>query len=100
MERGDGLSSPAIAQVLLAREVGRFMKKASEYRAHARECGLLAKKMESAEQRDQLLLMAEHWERLANDRSALILRRPELAGEGEHVEEASARAGSGQVGST
>lgn len=63
------------------------MKKASEYREHARECRALAVAMESAEQRAQLLEMAEHWEKLARDRIELINRHPELAHEGEHDEE-------------
>ncbi|MDB5441717.1 MAG: hypothetical protein JWP86_2779 [Phenylobacterium sp.] len=63
------------------------MKKASEYRHHARECRELAAKMELGEQRDQLLNMARHWENLAKDRTALIGLHPELALDGEHAEE-------------
>lgn len=63
------------------------MKKASEYRQHAQECRDLAAKMESAEQREQLIEMAEHWERLAADRVALIEKHPELAHPGERDEE-------------
>ncbi len=63
------------------------MKKASEYRLHADECRELAMKMESGEQRDQLLAMAKHWEQLAADRTNLIRQHPELAVEGEHAEE-------------
>lgn len=63
------------------------MKKASEYRQHAVECRQLAAAM-SGEQRDQLLEMAATWDRLAEDRSRLVLRRPEAALAGEHVEEA------------
>ena len=55
------------------------MKKGSEYRQHARECRALASNMESAEQREQLLQMADHWEALARDREALIARHPELS---------------------
>ena len=55
------------------------MKKASEYRQHAEECRVLAAGMESAEHREQLLQMAEHWERLAQDRTILIRRNPDLA---------------------
>jgi hypothetical protein len=54
------------------------MKKASEYRQHAQECRELAAKMASGEQREQLLRMAAHWEKLADDRSALIAKHPEL----------------------
>ena len=63
------------------------MKKASEYRQHARECHALAARMDSGEHRDQLLEMAQTWERLADERSSLVRRHPELALEGEHSEE-------------
>ena len=63
------------------------MKKASEYRQHAKECRDLAAQMESASQREQLLEMAVHWEKLARDRVALITNHPELAHEGEEAEE-------------
>ena len=65
------------------------MKKASEYREHARECRSLAATMELVEQRDQLLLMADHWDRLAEDRANLIRKHPDLAHEGEYDEERS-----------
>jgi hypothetical protein len=65
------------------------MKKASEYRQHARECRDLAAKMDSLDQRSQLVQMAEHWEKLATDRVALIQNHPELAHDGEHDEERS-----------
>lgn len=55
------------------------MKKAAAYREHARECRQLAATMDSDEQRAQLLQMAEHWEKLAADRAALVQRHPELA---------------------
>ena len=61
------------------------MKKASEYRRHAEECHALAKGM-TGHQRDQLLEMAATWERLAEDRAALLERHPELAVEGEAEE--------------
>lgn len=64
------------------------MRKASEYRQHADECRLLAKRMDSGEQRDQLLTMAATWEQLAQERSDLVRRHPELALEGERGEEA------------
>ena len=35
--------------------------------------------MEQGEHRDQLLRMAETWDRLADDRDALISRHPEIA---------------------
>jgi hypothetical protein len=46
------------------------VKKASEYRQHAEECRALAKGMPEGDARDQLLTMAETWERLAQDREA------------------------------
>ena len=66
------------------------MKKASEYRLHAEECRQLASRMDSGEQRDQLLTMAHTWDRLAEERSELVLRHPDLAFDGEHEEEAEA----------
>ena len=63
------------------------MKKASEYRQHAEECRALAHAMDQGEQRDQLLEMAATWEKLAADRSDLVRRHPDLALEGEHIEE-------------
>jgi hypothetical protein len=62
------------------------MKKASEYRLHAAECRAIAAQMESAEQRRQILEMAEHWEKLAADRLALVEKHPELAQAGEREE--------------
>ena len=62
------------------------MKKASEYRRHAQECRDLATQMESVDQRDAMLQMAEHWDGLAEDRTALIQNHPELAQDGEHDE--------------
>ena len=64
------------------------MKKASEYRQHAKECRALAAQMDSAHQREQLLRMARHWEQLAGDRSSLVQRHPELASDREREEEA------------
>ena len=48
------------------------MKKASEYRQHAEECRTLAKGMPEGDARDQLLTMADTWERLAQDRDAAV----------------------------
>ena len=62
------------------------MKKASEYREHAKECRTLAAQMQG-EQKKQLLEMARTWDELAKDRSELIRRHPELALKGEHGEE-------------
>jgi hypothetical protein len=55
------------------------LKKASEYRLHAQECRELAVQMDSDQQRQLMLHMAEHWEKLATDRLALLERHPELA---------------------
>ena len=63
------------------------MKKASEYRQHAEECRALAHNMEQGAQRDQLIEMAVTWDKLAQDRSDLVQRHPELALAGEHQEE-------------
>jgi hypothetical protein len=68
------------------------MKKASEYRQHAEECRQLATRMEHGEQRNQLLEMAATWEKLANERSDLVRRHPELAMEGEQREESDRKA--------
>ena len=65
------------------------MKKASEYRQHAHECRALARGLPAGEQRDQLLEMASTWDKLAEDRSILVRRHPELAIGDEHQEEAN-----------
>jgi hypothetical protein len=62
------------------------MKHASEYRAYAEECRTLAKQMEG-EQREQTMDVARTWDRLAEDRSGLVRRHPELALGGELQEE-------------
>jgi hypothetical protein len=72
------------------------MKKASEYRQHAEECRILARRMDQGLHRDQLLEMAETWERLAAERSELIRRHPEIALEGEQRDEAENSAGGPQ----
>jgi hypothetical protein len=64
------------------------MKKASEYRQHAEECRQLAKGIQG-EQRDRLLEMAATWENLAQERSDLVRRHPDLGLDGEHAEEAA-----------
>ena len=65
------------------------MKKASEYRQHAQECRALARGTNESEHRSQLLEMAATWDRLAEERSDLVRRHPELAIGGEHEEEVS-----------
>jgi len=67
------------------------MKKASEYRQHADECRQLAARMEVGEHRDQLLEMAATWDRLADERSELVGRHPEIALVGEQDEERTRR---------
>lgn len=62
------------------------MKKASEYRDHARECRDLAAKMETHADREQMLAMAAHWDQLARDRLELVRKHPELAIDGEREE--------------
>jgi hypothetical protein len=44
------------------------MKKTSEYRKHAQECRAMAQNARNAEEREQLLKMAEAWERFAVER--------------------------------
>jgi hypothetical protein len=59
------------------------MRKLEEYRQQASECRKLARQMLLDDQRDQLLAMAETWERLATERETMIRseedfrRRPE-----------------------
>ena len=53
------------------------MKRTEEYLLHARECRDLAKQMQSGEQRDQLLKMAETWEVLAEERRRALITRGE-----------------------
>ncbi len=63
------------------------MKKASEYRQHAKECRAMANQSKPGPQHDQLLEMARTWEKLAEERSELIRRHPEQAVAGEHEDE-------------
>jgi hypothetical protein len=65
------------------------MKNASEYRQHAQECRELAKQMPSGAQREQLLEMARTWDRLADERSALVRRKTEVGRDVERDEEAN-----------
>ena len=55
------------------------MKKASEYRKHAEECRILAKQMKQGEYREQLLIMADTWDRLAAEREAAFPAGPAMA---------------------
>lgn len=70
----------------MERDTEAAMKKASEYRQHAQECRTLAGRVEG-QHRDQLLEMAATWQKLAEERSELVLRHPNLGAEGEHDEE-------------
>ena len=65
----------------------RIVKKASEYRAHAQDCRMLARRMKTDAQRETLLQMAMDWDEMAIYRARLITLHPELAKEGEHQEE-------------
>lgn len=65
------------------------MKKASQYRQHAIECRQLAAGVQGV-QREQLIEMADTWERLAEDRSDLLQRHPELALDSELSEKPGA----------
>ena len=67
----------------------QIMKTAAEYRKHAEECRALAKQAPEGEHRNQLLEMARTWDKLAEERSDLVRRHPELALSGEHEEEAN-----------
>jgi hypothetical protein len=47
------------------------MRKTADYRKHAEECRMLARTAAKGEQRDQLLVMAQTWDRLAQERVPL-----------------------------
>ena len=53
------------------------MKEASEYREHAAECRALAETMEGPH-REQLLRMAQTWDKLAHEHSAPASQPPPL----------------------
>jgi hypothetical protein len=46
--------------------------KTEAYLRHAKECRALAKQMESGQQREQLIKMAETWEVLARERNRTL----------------------------
>ena len=48
------------------------MKKAAEYRQHARECRALALNVRTEEQRSQLITMADTWDALAAERERML----------------------------
>jgi hypothetical protein len=49
------------------------MKKIIEFAKHAKECRTMAAQTKSAGHREQLLAMAQSWDRLAADRSGARL---------------------------
>ena len=54
------------------------MKQASEYRQHARDCRALAKRMSDSEQREQLLKIAQTWDKLAAEQEARTRRHEQV----------------------
>ena len=52
------------------------VKDASDYRLYAEECRALAARMNTSEQREQLLKIAATWERLAENRFDLARKLP------------------------
>ena len=64
------------------------MNKVAEYRKNAEDCRAMARTMAPTEQRDQLLKMADTWEKLAADRANLIRRYPNTAAEEDRQEQA------------
>ena len=55
------------------------MKKASEYRAHAEECRLLAARTVDPEHKGMLAKMGERWDGLANDREQYLVQQQRIA---------------------
>ncbi len=55
------------------------MKTVAEYRQHAAECRKLAQAMPEGDARQQLITMAETWERLAEDRESRLPVEPDEA---------------------
>ena len=51
---------------------GPIVERVSEYEKNAQECRMLARSMNNPEQREQLLKMAEAWERVAVERKRLL----------------------------
>ena len=58
--------------MLVGRRVSGHGQKASEYRRRAAECRALAASMSGTDQREQLLGMAEAWEKMAEEREQLL----------------------------
>ena len=84
--RGDGkLNRPAgrLDKILAlvnhpSRQFEGVMDEASEYREHAAECRAIADSLDGP-QREQLLRMAQTWERLAQEHSAPARQPPLVA---------------------
>jgi len=55
------------------------MRKASEYHLHAEECRVLAGRANNPEHKNMLASMGETWERLAQQREALVARKARIA---------------------
>lgn len=72
---------------ICVREGDPSVKKASEFRQHAVECRQLAAGVQDI-QREQLLEMARTWDRLAEERSELVRRHPELNQQDERPRDA------------
>jgi hypothetical protein len=61
------------------------LRRCGIFRLRGRDVGALI----AERQREQLLEMAQTWDKLAAERADLVRRHPELAIGGEHAEEAS-----------
>lgn len=55
------------------------MKKASEYRMHARECRALALQLQDGQHKQQLLDMADTWDSLAEEREKKAFKESKVA---------------------
>ena len=51
------------------------MNTVEDYRAHAKECRLLATRARTPEERDMILKMAATWDELADSREKLLQKR-------------------------
>jgi len=56
----------------------RTMKKAEDYRAHARECRDMAANARDGKTQDMLLKMADTWDSLAQDRDIQLARQERI----------------------
>lgn len=62
------------------------MKKAHDYRAHAKECRALARSALTDGERKQLEDMANTWEALAEQRENFVKTHPELSRQASEAE--------------